>query len=57
MAGWWQQLKADAEAVNCADASEHQAASNTGSPPVVTARPGHEPAVRFQAGAADEPRE
>ena len=25
MAGWWQQLEADAEAVNCADASEHQA--------------------------------
>ena len=32
MAGWWQQLEADAEAVNCADASEHQAASDTGEP-------------------------
>ena len=31
-AGWWQQLEADAEAVNCADASEQQAASNTGDP-------------------------
>ena len=28
-AGWWQQLEADAEATNGADASEHQAASNT----------------------------
>jgi len=27
-AGWWQQLEADAEAVHCADASEHQAASD-----------------------------
>ena len=27
-AGWWQQLEADAEAVNCADASERQAASD-----------------------------
>jgi hypothetical protein len=27
-AGWWQQLEADAEAVNCADASEHQATSD-----------------------------
>ena len=26
LAGWWQQLETDAEAVNCADASEHQAA-------------------------------
>ena len=26
LAEWWQQLEADAEAVNCADASEHQAA-------------------------------
>jgi hypothetical protein len=25
-AGWWQQLEADAEAMNCADTSEHQAA-------------------------------
>ena len=33
MAGWWQQLEADAEAVNCADASEHQAASNAGPRP------------------------
>ena len=32
MAGWWQQLKADAEAVNCADANEHQAVSDTGAP-------------------------
>jgi hypothetical protein len=32
MAGWWQQLEADAEAVNCADPSEHQAASKTGEP-------------------------
>ncbi len=29
LAGWWQQLEADAEAVNFADVSEHQAASNT----------------------------
>jgi conjugative relaxase-like TrwC/TraI family protein len=27
-AGWWQQLEADAEAINCADANEHHAASN-----------------------------
>ena len=26
LAGWWQQLETDAEAVNCADASEHQTA-------------------------------
>ncbi len=32
MTGWWQQLEADAEAVNCADASEHQAASDAGEP-------------------------
>lgn len=32
MAGWWRQLKADAEAVNCADADEHQAVSDTGAP-------------------------
>jgi hypothetical protein len=32
MAGWWRQLKADAEAVNCADANEHQAVSDTGAP-------------------------
>ena len=32
MAGWWQQFEADAEAVNCADASEHQAASDAGEP-------------------------
>ena len=32
MARWWQQLEADAEAVKCADASEHQAASNAGDP-------------------------
>ena len=54
MARWWQRLEADAEAMNCADASEHQAASNTGTP-AATARRGHEPAVRSQAGAADEP--
>ena len=29
MAGWWQQLEADAEAVNCADANEYQDANNT----------------------------
>ena len=28
--GCWQKLEADAEAVNCADASEHQAASDAG---------------------------
>ena len=45
MAGWWQQLEADAEALNCADASEHQAASDTGEPwpsqrvPDMTRRP------------------
>ena len=32
MAGWWQQFEADAEAANCADASEHQATSDTGDP-------------------------
>jgi hypothetical protein len=31
-AGWRQQLEADAEAVNCADASEYQAASDAGEP-------------------------
>ena len=30
MAGWWQQLEADAETMNGADASEHQAASDAG---------------------------
>jgi hypothetical protein len=30
MAGWWQQLEADAEAVNCADASEHRAVGDAG---------------------------
>ena len=30
MAGWQRQPKADAEAINCANASQHQAASNTG---------------------------
>ena len=29
VAGWWQQLEADAEAVNCADANQYQDASNT----------------------------
>jgi hypothetical protein len=32
MAGWWQHLEASAEAANYADASEHQAATNTGDP-------------------------
>jgi hypothetical protein len=27
-AGWWQQLEADAEAINCANANERHAASN-----------------------------
>jgi hypothetical protein len=31
-AGWWPQLEVEAEAVDGADASEHQAASNTGEP-------------------------
>jgi hypothetical protein len=31
-AGWWQQLEADAEAVNCADASEHRAVGSTTDP-------------------------
>jgi hypothetical protein len=31
-AGWWQQPEVDAEAVNCADASERQAANNTRDP-------------------------
>ena len=29
VAGWWQQLEADAETVNCADANQYQDASNT----------------------------
>ena len=45
-AGWWQQLAADAEAMNCADTSEHQAASNDRGPLAAAARAGHEPAVR-----------
>jgi hypothetical protein len=32
MGGWWQQLEADAEAVNCAGTNEHQAASSAGDP-------------------------
>ena len=32
MAGWWQQLDADAEAANRVDVSEHQAASNIREP-------------------------
>jgi hypothetical protein len=32
MAGWWQQLETDAEAMKCADANEHQAASSTADP-------------------------
>ena len=31
-AGWWQQPETDVEAVNCADANERQAASNTREP-------------------------
>ena len=30
MAGWWEQLEADAEAVNCADATGCQATSDAG---------------------------
>jgi hypothetical protein len=36
MAGWRRQLEAGADAVNCSDASEYQAVSNTGEP-----RPSH----------------
>ena len=32
MAGWWQQLEADTEALNRADAGEHQAVSDAGEP-------------------------
>ena len=57
MAGWWQQLEADAEAVNCADASEHQAASNTGEPRPSQRVPDMNPPSASRAGAADEPGE
>ena len=70
MAGWWQQLEADAETMNCADASEHQAASNTGKPrppqhvpdmnpprapaPEPGTSPENEPAQENQAARLDE---
>jgi TrwC relaxase/AAA domain len=43
MAGWWQQLEVKAEAVNGADVSEHQAASNTGEPRPSQRIPGMNP--------------
>ena len=43
MAGWWQQLEVEAEAVNGADVSEHQAASNTGEPRPSQRIPGMNP--------------
>ena len=57
MAGWWQQLEANAEAVNCADVSEaHQAMPLPHwGPPAARAGSVYELAIRFQAGAADEP--
>ena len=55
-AGWWQQLEADAEAVNCADASEHQAASDAGEPWPSQRTPDIEPAVRSQARASRRAR-
>ena len=54
MAGWWQQFEADAEAVNCADASEHQAASDAEQPRPPQRIPDI-PAVRSRARAAASP--
>ena len=51
-AGLWQQLEADAEAMNCPDASEHQAASNTGKP----RPPQHVPDMNPPLSPASEPR-
>ena len=53
-AGWWQQLEADAEAVNCADASERQAASDAGPRPSQRVS-GMNPPSASRPGAADEP--
>ena len=47
MAGWWQQLEVDAEAMNCVDASEHQAARDTGNPQPPQRVPENERAARF----------
>jgi len=52
MAGWWQQPEADVDAVNCADANEHQAASNTGEP----WRPQRVPDMNPPAVSKPEPR-
>ena len=52
MAGWWQQLGADAGAMNCADVGEHQAASNTG-----TSRPPQRvPDMNPPSASRSEPR-
>src|SRR5690348_16391268 len=69
-AGWWQQLGADAEAVNYADADEPRAVSNTGDPwppqrvpdmeppsapePETRTSPEHEPAQENQAARLNE---
>ena len=55
-AGWWQQLVAVAEAVNCADASEHQATSDAGEQRPSQRTPGTKPpsALRSDPGTSPE---
>ena len=57
MAGWWQQLKAEAEAMNCADTSEHQAASDAKESRASQRIADMNPPSAAKAGAADEPGE
>ena len=52
MAGWRHQLKTDAEAENCADANQRQAASNTGDP----RPPQRVPAMNPPSASRPEPR-
>jgi len=53
----WKQLEADAEAVNCADASDHQAASNTGEPWTSQRIPGMNPPSTAQPEPLTSPED
>jgi hypothetical protein len=59
MVGWWQQLEADAEAVNCADDSEHQAVSKLGeseaSPRIADMNPPSAPTSEPRTSPESEP--
>jgi hypothetical protein len=52
MAGWRRQLEADAEAVHCADVSEHQAASHTRDPRPLE----HVPDMNSPSASRSEPQ-